>query len=201
MRKLKIAVLGVALTSWMCASASAFEYYLWASLSGPAESPPNTSPGTGWGLVIYNDTAHTLRVQAFFENLLGTTTASHIHGPTAVPLTGPASVITTTPTFPGFPLGVTSGSYDQTFDLTLTTSFNPAFITANGGTTASAEAAFAAALLSEKTYLNIHSSQFGGGEIRGFLRVPDAGATLGMLALGFTVLGAMRQRLQSRRDC
>lgn len=199
MRKLKLIVLGAALAS-MCATASAFEYYLSATLSGPAESPPNASPGTGWGLVIYNDTAHTLRVQAFFENLIGLTTAAHIHGPTTLPLAGTAGVMTATPTFPGFPAGVTTGTYDQTFDLTLASSWNPTFITANGGTTASAEAAFAAALLSDKTYLNIHSSQYGGGEIRGFLRVPDAGATLGMLGLGFAVLGALRQRLQARNN-
>jgi hypothetical protein len=49
-------------------------------------------------------------------------------------------VATQVPTFSGFPLGVTSGTYSELFDLTLASSWNPAFITANGGTTAGAEA-------------------------------------------------------------
>ena len=141
--------------------------------------------------------AHTLRLQASFTGLIGTTTAAHIHGPTAVPLTGTAGVATTTPTFPGFPLGVTAGTYDQTFDLTSLSSYNPAFVTANGGTAASAEAALFSAIDTDRSYLNIHSTVYGGGEIRGFLtKVPDGGATLGLLSLGFMTAGALRRRLQ-----
>ena len=40
-----------------------------------------------------------------------------------------------------FPLGVTSGTYDNTLDMTQATSYNPAYVTATGGTTAGAEAA------------------------------------------------------------
>jgi hypothetical protein len=78
-------------------------------------------------------------------------------------------VATTTPTFAGFPLGVTSGTYSTTLNLTQASSYNPAFITANGGTTAGAEAALAAGFANGTTYLNIHTSAFPGGEIRAFL--------------------------------
>jgi CHRD domain len=78
-------------------------------------------------------------------------------------------VATTTPTFAGFPLGVTAGTYHIILDLTLATSWNAAFIAANGGTTAGAEAALAAGLNAGNTYLNIHTNVFPGGEIRGFL--------------------------------
>jgi hypothetical protein len=139
------------------------------SLSGPNESPPNASPGVGTATVDIDAVAHTMRVQAAFSGLTGTTTASHIHGPTLVALTGTAGVATTTPTFTGFPLGVTAGFYDHTYDMTQSTSYNPSFITANGGTTATAEAALFQAITDGKAYLNIHSSTFGGGEIRGFL--------------------------------
>ena len=44
------------------------------------------------------------------------------------------TVATGVPTFLGFPTGVTNGYYDHTFDLTLASSFNPAYVTANGGT-------------------------------------------------------------------
>jgi hypothetical protein len=140
-----------------------------ADLSGPNESPPNASPGVGSAQVDIDAVAQTMRVRVTFSGLLGTTTASHIHSPTLVALTGTAGVATTTPTFAGFPLGVTSGSYDNTLDMTLASSYNPAFVTANGGTAATAEAALFSSIASGNAYLNIHSNVFGGGEIRGFL--------------------------------
>ena len=140
-----------------------------APLSGSAEAPPNASLGVGTGQVDVNTTTHQMHVYATFSGLTGNTTASHIHAPTAVAGTGTAGVATTTPTFAGFPLGVKSGVYDIVLDLTLASSYNPAYVTANGGTTAGAEAALLAALAAGKAYLNIHSNVFGGGEIRGFL--------------------------------
>jgi uncharacterized repeat protein (TIGR01451 family) len=147
------------------------------SLSGPAESPPNASPGVGSTVVTYDPVTHMLSVDVTFSGLLGTTTASHIHCCTAVPNTSTAGVATQVPTFVGFPLGVTSGTYSHTFDLTLLASFNAAFVTANGGTAASAEAALAAGMAANESYLNIHTSQFGGGEIRSFL-TPLAAPTI-----------------------
>src|SRR3954468_20584272 len=108
-------------------------------LDGPSE--PTASLGTGTGTITFDTTAHTMRVQVTFAGLTGNTTASHIHSPTAVPFTGTANVATQTPTFTGFPLTVKSGTYDHTFDMTLTSSYNSPFVTANGGTAAGAETA------------------------------------------------------------
>ena len=143
----------------------------WVSLSGPAEVPPNNSPGTGTGLITINAVANTMRVQTTFSGLLAGVTASHIHAATAVAGTGTAGVATSVPTFPGFPSGVTAGTYDQTFNMLLASSYNPSYITNNGGTPASAFAALRAAISAGKAYLNIHSTMFPGGEIRGFLNL------------------------------
>ncbi len=142
-----------------------------AILNGPAESPSNASPGTGTATITVNTVTNTMRVQCTFSGLTGSTTASHIHSATAVANTGTAGVATTTPTFAGFPIGVTSGTYDNTLDMTLASSYNPAYVTANGGTTASAFAALQAGLSANQAYYNIHSATFPGGEIRGFLSV------------------------------
>src|SRR5260370_39742454 len=105
-----------------------------ATLSGPNESPPNASPGTGFAQVDFNTVAQWMRVQATFSGLEGPSTASHIHAATAVPGTGVAGVATQVPSFSGFPLGVTSGTFDNTFDTTQASFYNPAFVMANGGT-------------------------------------------------------------------
>src|SRR5688572_10424514 len=75
-----------------------------AILSGPAEAPPNNSPGTGNATVTITGTM--MRVEAHFSGLVAGVTASHIHAATAVPGVGTAGVATTVPTFTGFPSGV-----------------------------------------------------------------------------------------------
>jgi hypothetical protein len=174
------------------ARAALFDYY--ANLNGPSESPPNASPGTGFADVNYDSSAHTLQVEITFSGLLGTTTASHIHAATTSPGTGTAGVATTTPYFTGFPIGVTSGSYSNTLDLTSTSSWNPSYITANGGTTSSAEAALAAAMAGDEAYLNIHTTVVPGGEIRGFLLPVPEPSCLGLLGLGGVALTRMARR-------
>ena len=155
-----------------------------ADLSGPNESPPNASPGTGTAWVGIDVVAHTLDVQFNFTGLLGTTTAAHIHSATAIPGSGTAGVATQTPFFIGFPTGVTSGSYAHVFDTSLASTFSAAFITANGGTVEGAEAALAAGMAEGRAYLNIHSSVVPAGEIRGFLQPVPEPATISLLAIG-----------------
>lgn len=179
MKKLILSVLMAG--SLVSARANIFNYDV--VLNGPSESPANASPGTGVGFVSYDDVSHLMSLNLSFWGLTGTTTVSHIHAATASPFTGTAGVATTTPTFAGFPGGVSSGSYANTLDMTLSSSYNPSYVAANGGTTAGAEAALSAAMQAGKAYWNVHSSSFGGGEIRGFLVVPEP-SSLSLAGLG-----------------
>jgi hypothetical protein len=169
---------------------------LFANLTGALEVPATGSSGTGNATVVLDTTLNTIQVNVTFSGLLSTTTASHIHCCLPSPfLTGVnVMVATTIPTFPGFPLGVTSGTYvSTTFNLLDSTTYNPAFITATGGTIAGAETALVTALLAGETYLNIHTNAFPGGEIRGFLVTPLP-AALPLFATGLGALGLLGWR-------
>lgn len=149
--------------------------------------------GTGAVEVWFDDAANTLRVKADFSGLSSATTASHIHCCTAVPFVGNAGVATRVPSFLGFPLGVSSGSFDDVYDTSLSGAFNPAYINNNGGSPASAEAALLAGMLAGRSYFNIHTTAFPGGEIRARLAVPEP-ASFGLLALGLAGVAAARRR-------
>ena len=136
-------------------------------LSGLNESPQHPeSTATGTTTVFWDTTTSTMTVHVVFDGLTTPNTAAHIHCCVTAP--GNAGVATTTPTFTGFPGGVTSGTYTHTFNMLDASSWNPAFVSAQGGV-ANAAAAMLAGLQAGRAYQNVHTQRFGGGEIRGFL--------------------------------
>ncbi len=143
-------------------------------LSPLNENPPHpTSSATGTGSVSWDTVTNMMTVAVVFSGLTTPNTAAHIH--CCVDAPGNTGVATTVPTFTGFPGGTTSGTYLHTFDMLSLTSYNPSFVAAHGGTAASAAADLLAGLLAGRSYLNIHTQMFGGGEERGFL-VPTSPA-------------------------
>jgi hypothetical protein len=185
------AIAAALLTGALCLPASAATLAYTASLSGMNEDPVQITDGTGSATVTIDTDLLSMEVNVTFADLTGNATAAHIHCCTTAPGTGNVGVATPVPAFPGFPVGGTAGAYDQTFDLTQSSSFNPSFVAANGGTTESAASALLAGLAQGRTYFNIHTTFVAGGEIRGFL-VPEP-ATSTLLGAGLAAL-VLRRR-------
>ncbi len=161
-----VAALGVAsFSSFADAAIIGFD----AVLSGGSEAPQNASPATGDAKIIIDDALLTMRVQSNFSGLVAGSTVAHLHCCTAVAGSGTAAAASGLPTFAAFPAGVTSGTYDHVFDMSTAGSYNAAFITANGGTVSAAFASLLAGLKGGSAYFNIHTTQYPGGEIRGFM--------------------------------
>jgi MYXO-CTERM domain-containing protein len=153
---------------------------------------------SGKASLVINTTTNQMVMMAAVKNLTGTTTGSHIHGPTPTPFAGTAGTITPH-NIAGFPLGVSNFTYQQTFDLLAASTYSNSFVTANGGV-AGARDAFLAALKDNKAYLKIHSS-IHDGELRGFFQ-QQAPGPLPLLGAGaaFGWSRRLRNRLAKRAD-
>ena len=110
-----------------------------ATLSGASQVPANASTATGSVTGTFNSVTNLLSVNVTFNGLSAAATAGHIHSG-AAGVNGGVIV-----PFSGFPSAV-SGTYSNSYTLT---------------------ASQATALASNGLYVNIHSSTFPGGEIRG----------------------------------
>jgi hypothetical protein len=165
-----------------------------AVLSGANEVPPNSSSATGLATLLLDPIAQTLQIIVTFSGLSSPDRAAHIH--CCAPLGTNAGVATVIPAFPGFPLGVTSGTYSSPiFDLGDSSFYNPAFIALQPGPEPAkliqAEAALITGILTGQTYFNIHTDNFPGGEIRGQLSavpLPGALVLFGSALLGFQLI-------------
>ncbi|MFQ5415184.1 MAG: CHRD domain-containing protein [Phycisphaerae bacterium] len=143
---------------------------LTASLDGGQEVPPNGSLATGVGELAFDPKTDTFNFSVFVEGItLDDLTAAHIHAA---------------------PVGV---SGPVIFDLVASEFFENEAGIGRVFKGATFPAAFEDALLSEGTYINIHTVAFPAGEIRGQL-VPEPG-TLALLAVGAL---AARRRWRAR---
>ena len=118
-----------------------------AMLQGSQEVPVNASAGLGTAIVNYNSSTKTLTLTGNYQNLTTAVTVSHVHGP-AAPGTNAGVVFALNNT------GGTSGTLSSTVVLTPIQESD---------------------LFAGNLYVNVHSVNFPGGELRGQLNGTNAG--------------------------
>ena len=141
-----------------------------ASLTGAQEVPSTGSPGTGSGTLQFNTSTLAWSLTGTFTGLQGTANNAHIHGPAIVGQS--AGVVVGI----SFTSGATSGTFS------------------GSGTFSSAQAND---LTQGLYYINLHSTSFGGGEIRGQLTAVPEPATF---ALGAGVAGLIAVMIRRGRS-
>ncbi len=124
-------------------------------LSASQEVPPGASSGTGSCLVVLNDSSGAVSVDCVFSGLTSAAVAAHIHGLAASDMN--AGVI---------------------FGLTATAATSGS-ITGNGVL----DAGQITGMMDGLTYVNLHSSQNPGGELRG--QVTDSASSIPSLSVSF----------------
>jgi hypothetical protein len=177
--------------SWASGQAATYQYNF-------SFVPEGAGTGSGTGSAIYNDVTHSFQMSANFSGLSGTVSQTHFHGATTTPGVGNAGIMVGNTSLPGFPLGGTSGNYSQTIDLSQSSVYSVAFFTSVpiGSSVANAEAAFITALNQGRSYWNIHSSTFPGGEIRAWATLVPEPSSLALVGIGVAFIA----RRWSRRS-
>lgn len=156
--------------------------------NGPEADGSTNSPGVGNGHVEYDTATNVLSYTISWENLVGDLTKLHIHGPADASSSNPQHILEIfgPPEVPA-ELATTSGTVTES--RVLETLIQPGFDPIT-------PAEIITIMRSGQAYLNVHTSVFGGGEIRGNLGipVPEPVSANVIVGLGLILLPQLRKR-------
>ncbi|MCA9215834.1 MAG: CHRD domain-containing protein [Planctomycetales bacterium] len=155
--------------------------------NGPEPDGSTNSPGKGTGTIFYNSETNTLSYSLQWDGMVGDLTKLHIHGPADANSSNPQHIfeIYGPPTLPA-ELVTTSADISGSRELTtlIQTGFDPL-----------EPQQVVDIMVAGNAYVNVHTSVFGTGEIRGNLGIPIPEPSSTIL----TVIGVSMFVLQRRR--
>jgi hypothetical protein len=128
-----------------------------ATMNGAAEVPAVTTSGTGSFTATLDTSTNVFSYNVTYSGLGSNVTLGHIHGPASTTATAGALLNFATVAGGTFGTGALSGTASGTVTLNASTAITA---TVNGDS-------LRKLLLSNQTYVNIHTATNGGGEIRG----------------------------------
>ena len=155
--------------------------------NGPEPDGSTNSPGIGRGTVELDLETNVVSLDLAWEGMIGDLTKLHIHGPATTDMSNPQHIIEIfgPPAVPA-DLATTSGTWSDSFELqTLVQSgFDPI-----------EPSEIIDAMIRGEAYLNVHTTVFGTGEIRGNLGlpVPEPNGTV-MSVIGVAAAVVRRRR-------
>src|SRR5437879_5190197 len=164
MRTAFAVILGLAI-AMACGSSSSSGTHFGATMDGPSETPPTNSTGTGTASFVDNG-AGSMAFTVTAQGLTTNWTLAHIHfGDAGTGLPGPVIADLATANGPATPPAATSGTITGTITKANATAKNPAAPLGDGGTMTYDD--LLTYMRNGNTYVNIHTTRFGGGELRG----------------------------------
>lgn len=161
------------------------------SVKNGSESDGSTnSPGLGQGAVQLDLDSNVISLDLSWSGLIGDLTKLHIHGPATIDNSNPQHLIEIfgPPDVPA-ELVATSGSWSDSFELQtlVQDGFDPI-----------EPSLIVEALVNGQAYLNVHTTVFGTGEIRGNLGLPVPEPNSNWMILLGLSLAALRKRAANR---
>lgn len=173
----------LALASASLSASAAIKVYSF-NLDGAQEVPANASLAAGSAQITVDDVLGTIDYAVLALNLVGDFTASHIHGPA---MSGSNA---------GVQSNLVTDAYAAPGPVTIGSFVLPNSISFAGMTT---NASLASAINSAPWmyYVNIHTTAYPGGEVRGQLAPVPEPETYAMMLAGLGLVGFMARRRKS----
>ena len=160
--------------------------------NGPESDGSTNSPGLGQGVVELDLDTNIISIDLSWSGLIGDLTKLHIHGPASLDGSNPQHLIEIygPPEVPA-ELATTEGSWSDTFELQ--TLLQPNFDPVDPDL-------IIESMINGQAYVNVHTTVFGTGEIRGNLGLPvPEPRAQSLLVCG--LLGGVCLRRNRRRTC